>query len=189
MLDCTSTVVYRFSKGWVALAALIIFVLFIILVFPKQVAIADETSSGAGTPDLSFFYTPTDLYRMAEAYGESGRETFIQTRLTFDVVWPLVYLFFLATSISWLFRQLFPPAVQLARFNLLPLLGALFDYLENFFNILIMARYPATTKLIDWLAPVFTMLKWVALGASGVLLISLLMLFIIKILRRRKDVA
>ena len=47
--------------------------------------------------------------RFAEAFGPAGRQAYIEARLTFDVIWPLVYAFFLITTISWLADRAFRP--------------------------------------------------------------------------------
>lgn len=158
------------STGWVALAGLVIFLLFSALVLPRQSAAAEEVAGGAGSPDTSISYSPADLYQMAEAYGEEGRSAYIRARFTFDVIWPLVYTLFLGTAISWLFGKAFAADSRLQRANLAPVLGALFDYLENVSTSLVMLRYPDQTAVVDVLAPVFTLLKWVFVGGSFVLL-------------------
>jgi hypothetical protein len=162
----------RVSTGWVALAALVIFLLFTALVLPQQATKAAQKTGSADSPDTSFFYAPDDLYRMAEAYGESGRQAYIRARFTFDLAWPLVYTLFLATAMSWALGRAFAPDSRWQRANLAPLLGAIFDYLENLSTSLVMLRYPAQTAVVDLLAPVFTALKWGFLGASFLLLIA-----------------
>ena len=171
----------RISTGWVALAALVIFLLFTALVLPRQAAVSE---ADAGSPDTSFYYSPGDLYRMAEAYGEAGRAAYIRARFTFDVIWPLVYTFFLVTAISWVFGRAFPPDSAWQRANLAPVLGALFDYLENVSTSVVMARYPAQTAVVDTLAPVFTMLKWTSLGISFALLLAAIVVAAWRWLRR-----
>lgn len=160
----------RVSTGWVALSALLIFLLFSALVLPQQATRAEQETSGSDSPDTSFFYSANELYRMAESYGEEGRQAYVRARFTFDLVWPLVYALFLTTSISWVFGRAFAPDSRWQRANLAPLLGALFDYLENLSTSLVMLRYPAQTAVVDALAPVFTALKWSFLGASFILL-------------------
>lgn len=189
MIERISNWFYRLSFGWVALVGLVIFILFTAIVLPAQTSNMDKDAAQAGSPDLSLFYTPDDLYRMAEAYGQSGRQAFIHTRLTFDVVWPLVYLFFLTTSISWLLKTSLPPDSRLLLLNTVPLLAFLLDFLENFANILVMARYPDPTPVVEWLAPVFTLLKWTMVGASMVILLYALFLKLRSLLRRKSHVA
>jgi hypothetical protein len=87
-----------------------------------------------------------DLYRMAEAYGEEGRRAYIRVRFTFDLIWPLVYLLFSATTTSWVFGKAFPPDSLWQRASLVPLLGTLFDYLENLSTSLVMLPLPASNR-------------------------------------------
>jgi hypothetical protein len=162
----------RVSTGWVALAALVFFLLFTALVLPQQAAKSEQEIGSAVSPDTSFFYSPADLYKIAESYGEEGRQAYIRARFTFDLVWPLVYTLFLATAISWIFGKAFAPDSRWQWANLAPLVGALFDYLENLSTSLVMLRYPAQTPVVDLLAPLFTALKWGSLGLSFSLLIG-----------------
>jgi membrane protein implicated in regulation of membrane protease activity len=53
----------------------------------------------------------------------------------------------------------------------MPVLGVLFDYLENVATSLVMLRYPAQTPVVDVLAPALTMAKWVLIYVSFVLLL------------------
>ena len=157
---------HRVSTGWVALAALVIFLLFSALVLPRQASSAGDV----GSPDTSFYYSRDELYRMAEAYGAQGRAAYVRTRLTFDVIWPVVYTLFLSTAISWLYARAFEPGSSWRRANLAPVLGALFDYLENLSTSLVMLRYPDHTPVVDALAPIFTLVKWIFVGGSFALL-------------------
>lgn len=166
------------STGWVALAALLVFLVFTVLVLPRQARQAEQATGSAASPDTSFLYTPADLYRMAESYGEQGRHAYVRARFTFDLVWPLVYTLFLVTAVSWVFGRAFAPDSRWQRANLAPLLGALFDYLENLSTSLVMLRYPAHTPAVDLLAPLFTALKWGLLGVSFLLLLGGLVLFV-----------
>jgi hypothetical protein len=175
----------RVSTGWVALLALIIFLLFSALVLPQQATRAEQETGSTVSPDMSFFYSPGELYRMAESYGEQGREAYVRARFTFDLIWPLVYTLFLATAVSWIFGRAFAPDSRWQRANLVPLLGALFDYLENLSTSLVMLRFPAQTAVVDLLAPLFTALKWGFLGASFVLLIGGMIVAFWRWLRRR----
>ena len=105
MLRDLSEWLERISSRWVVLIALVIFLLFTALVLPRQASSAASTAGDAGSPDMSFFYSPRDLYGMAEAYGSQGRVDYVRARFTFDLIWPLVYTFFLATAISWVNRR------------------------------------------------------------------------------------
>jgi hypothetical protein len=161
----------RLSTGWVAAIALLIFLVFTATVLPSQASKAEAETGASGSPDMSFFYAADDLYQYAESYGEQGRAAYIRARFTFDVIWPLVYGFFLCAGIGWLFGRAFPAASGWQLANVVPVLGVLLDYLENISTSLVMARYPAATPVVDVLAPIFTMVKWIFVGGSFVLLL------------------
>lgn len=158
------------SKGRLALAALLAFVLFTALVLPGQAARSAERTGGGAQPDSSLFYSAADLYAMAEAFGPEGRQAYIRARFTFDLVWPLVYGAFLVTSIGWLAGRAFAPGNPLRLLVLMPVLGVALDYLENLSTSLVMARYPAPTPVVDAVAPLFTLFKWTFVGGSFVAL-------------------
>jgi hypothetical protein len=68
--------------------------------------------------------------------------------------------------------------------NLIPVVGALFDYLENVSTSLVMGRYPDQLTVIAALAPIFTSLKWIFLGGSFALLLAGLVIAAWRRLRR-----
>ena len=162
---------HKVSIGWITVAALVVFILFTLMVLPNQSAKNQPGIEDVGSPDLSFFYTPKELYKMADAYGEQGRREYIKARFTFDILWPIVYTVFLSTALSWLSARVYKNNHLLQYSNVLPLLGALFDYLENISTSIVMARYPDPTAVIDLLATLFTPLKWLFISASFVLLL------------------
>lgn len=166
--------VTKISAGWVTLMCLVIFLLFTALVLPSQAAEAESYSSEIGSPDTSFYYSAKTLYQFAEAYGPQGRSAYIRARLTFDVVWPLVYLAFLTTSISWAFYKAGRSGRFWGQLNLVPVWGVFLDYLENGAAAVVMARYPYLTQILPSLAGIFTALKWIFIGGSfAVLLVGL----------------
>jgi hypothetical protein len=174
MLTKLSNSFLKFSTGPLTLACLAIFIIFSALVLPDQAAKAEVYSGEAGSPDTSLYYTASDLYRMAEAYGPAGRSAYIRARFTFDLIFPLVYTAFLVTAISWLVKRSDLAWGSWGRLNLLPVAGMLFDFLENISAATVMSRYPQTTPLLDHLSGVFTLIKWVFISGSFVVLIVLI---------------
>ena len=147
MLNRISKSLYSISSGWVALTGLAVFVFFMIFILPGQSQKAEAYSGGVGTPDTSFFYTPTDLYDMADAYKPEGRAAYIRARFTFDLIFPLAYLFFLSATVSWSLARAVPEGSRWRLLNLFPLTGSLFDYLENVSASIVMGRSaPAMTR-------------------------------------------
>jgi len=175
---------HQFSTGRVALLATVIFIAFTALVLPWQAAEAARTANGASAPDTSLWYTPSEIYAMAEAYGPEGRQAYLRARWTFDVIWPLVYTAFLVAASSWLTRRIFNRQDPLQMLNLLPVLAMGLDFLENTAASIVLARYPTPSPLVAQLAPVFTLLKWVFIGVSFVLLTGLMLALLWRRLRR-----
>ncbi|MGP1907972.1 hypothetical protein ACTSEZ_07340 [Metabacillus sp. JX24] len=172
--------------GWkTVLAALAVFILFMIFVLPNA-AESSRAATGTGeSPDGSYLYSAQTLYEIAESYGEKGRDYYIKARFTFDVIWPLVYLFFLASVITFFLRGLKPQLLKSA--NLLPFGGAVFDFLENISASAVMARFPAKTPVAAELTPVFSFIKWSLIYASfGFVFLSLVIWLYLKA-RKKPD--
>jgi len=187
MLKTLSIKLYQLSNGRVTLIALVIFVLVVAFVLPAQARRAEAASGGADSPDTSFFYTSTDLYNMAEAYGADGRAAYVRARFTFDLIFPLSYLFFLVTSISWVMkRAVSNPHSRWRLLNLFPVFGTLFDYLENVSTSIVMINYPQQSFLFDILAPIFTLIKWFFVNGSFVILVAVLVVALWNWVQARK---
>ena len=178
---------YRVTSGWVALLALAVALLCSALVLPSVADSAGAASGGAGTPDLTPVYSASDLYRWAEAYGEDGRAAYVRARFTFDLVWPLVYALFLTTAITWLLGRSLAPENGWRLANLVPTAGALLDYLENVSASVVMLRYPNRTPIIAEVAPVFSLLKWIAIAGSFLLLVAGVVLVVRDLSGRRSS--
>ena len=167
-----STYITQKTNGRTALVGLVIFLAFMAFVLPGQAEKAGEYSEGIGSPDQTFFYSASDLYEMADAYGEAGRAAYIRARWTFDVIFPIAYTFFLATSIAWFFKQAFPINSKWQMFNLFPVLGMLFDYLENTGASIVLGRFPQQTPVIAEITPLLSIVKWFFVNGSFVVLLA-----------------
>ena len=126
--------------------SVVFFALFLIFILPEISDRSYKVTQTSDSPDDSFFYTPDKLYRVAEQQGESGRSYYIKERFSFDIIWPLVYWFFLTTSIIVLYQSTSKEKWQLL--NLLPSFVVLFDYLENLSTSAVMFFYPSPSHLM-----------------------------------------
>lgn len=160
---------YKTVTGRIFLIALLIFIIFLAVVLPWESERSGARLGFEKTPDTSFIYNQADLYEMAEAYGEEGRSYYIRSRFTFDIIWPLVYFFFLWTGTTLVLKRFSSRLIR--GLLLLPLFGTIFDFLENSGASLVMYNYPAETILIDQLTPVFTFLKWIFIYISFIVLL------------------
>jgi hypothetical protein len=167
--------------------SLLVMVLFMVFVLPAEAESARIRSGGAESPDTSFFYNPEELGQWAEEYGENGRRAYIQSRWTFDLVFPLVYTAFLTFGISWLSLRVAAPESKFMLLNLIALSAGAMDILENSGTSLVMGFYPAKSIAISYLTAGFSGLKWIFLFASFLVYFLLWGIYLIqKIQRIRK---
>ncbi len=177
---------YRYlASGPVLVIALLIFAIFIVVILPNMAGRLTELTGTDISPDTSFIYSAKDLYSMADAYGAAGREYYIYSRFTFDLIWPAAYLFFLATAISFLLR-ITSPYNHLRLLNLPPFAGVVLDLLENSGASLLMYRYPLPTPVIAELTPIFTILKWTFISISFTALLAGIMFTAVYYLRKNR---
>jgi hypothetical protein len=146
-----------------------------VFVLPNQAEESLKVSGTTRSPDTTIFYTPDELFSIADEYGTAGRKAYIRTRWTFDLIYPLVYVVFLTTGISWFYKITQANENLWQVLNLLPVLGGIFDYLENISTSLVMAAFPKRVLFLALSAPGFTLLKWISIG--GAFLIYFVLLF------------
>jgi hypothetical protein len=171
LLKKFASALINFSRSWIVLAATVLFLLFGIFILPNQSAAANAYSGEVGSPDLSLFYSANTIYQMAEQYGQAGRDAYIRARFSFDLIFPLVYGFFLITGISWFLGRFTKETSHLRLLTLTPIVGIFFDFLENISASIVINRYPAQSPIFANLAPIFTLIKWVFVGGSFLVLI------------------
>jgi hypothetical protein len=168
----------RVSGIWVVLFFSLLLILFAVFILPTHAVIGTAEEGAPKIPDLFLWYTPGYLYDIADAYGETGRMEFLKMHAGFDVIWPLVYVGFLAVSLSWTTGLILKTEGRISRFsgilprlNLIPILAGISDFLENIFTSVVILRFPERSPVIDALSPVMTLLKWI-LVFSSVLILS-----------------
>jgi hypothetical protein len=166
MMGRISRGLLKISRGWLVLVTILVMVLFLVLVLPGQAEKSREETGSSRSPDTSLYYTPAQLYQIAQEYGQEGRQAYIKTRWTFDLIFPLVYTGFLAVGISWFYSRLPGWKATWGSSNLLPLLGGLFDYLENGAASWVMAIYPTRLAGLAQLTVFFTAGKWALISLA-----------------------
>ncbi|MGB2965686.1 MAG: hypothetical protein WBB69_17050 [Anaerolineales bacterium] len=172
------------SSGSIVIGSLMIMLLFTITVLPGQAQSALKNTGSEDSPDTSLFYTSTELYQMAEAYGAEGRQAYIHARWTFDLVFPLVYVAFLSAGISWFIKTLPNKNELWELLNLIPIVGGIFDYLENTAASIVMATYPKMSFAV-YLAPPFSLVKWLLIAlAFGVYFLYFIRFLFSRVLNR-----
>jgi hypothetical protein len=144
---------------------------FMLYFMPTIGATINGLSASTGPIDLMFFYTPQTVYKMIADYGETVRENYRAVELTIDIVHPIVYTLFLSLLITWLFQKGYDANSRKQSLNVVPFGAWLFDLLENLGIVIMLSVHPAAPVLVAWVTTIFTMTKWLFVGASIVLVI------------------
>lgn len=149
----------------------IVFLLFTAIALPLISSYTAGVIGVSKSPDTSFSFQVSELYRIVQLYGKEGRTFYIVMRWTFDIVWPAIYTLFLVSAISYLagasktgfgYKVLY-----------LPLLAVTFDLLENIFATIIMAIYPTMIDSFVYALFISSIAKWIMIVISFILVIYL----------------
>lgn len=172
MLANLSNTLGKYANGWLALVLLAVWIIFNAVVLPGQQAKIQAGSGGVGPIDLQLFYTPDKVYGMIEAYSPEGRAAYRLFELIGDILYPIVYTLFFALAITWLFQRGFPSTSGMHKYNVVPFGAWLFDLFENLGIVAMLSVYPSAPALLAWVSAVFTLVKWLFVIASILLLLA-----------------
>ena len=172
MLDTISALLHKYARGWLVIVLLAGVIAFNLVVLPRQEANLRTLSGGTGWLDPHFFYTPEQAYSMIQAYGESGRQAYRTFALTGDILYPILYTLCLGLLMTWLFERGFAHGSSMQKLNIVPLGAWFFDLLENLSIVAMLSLYPAMLAGMAWMAALFTLLKWLFVGMTMVLILA-----------------
>jgi hypothetical protein len=124
---------------------------------------------GQAPPDMRFTSTAGEVHAFLEACGPAGREAYRALQLA-DLLYPLVFAVFLASSLALVLRLLAPTRRALMALTTAPFLAAVFDYLENACAWLALVAWPEP-GVADGLLGLFSTAKTVTSWVAGTLLL------------------
>ncbi len=161
------TLSMKIDRRWFFIS-LFLMALFMAVILPIEAHLLNQYLKGISAPDTSIFYTAEHLFKIADSLGAEGRRLYIISRIRFDILWPLVYTFFLFTSISLLYRN-----DRFLDFLLwiIPL-GLIFDLLENTIVSLVFYAYPDEWRALAHIAGVMTFFKWFFIFLTAAFLLA-----------------
>jgi hypothetical protein len=119
--------------------------------------------------DLTFGYDSNFVHTFLGNLSKEQRQEYIRFLLVFDTLYPLVYGTFLTLLMSYFGRT-----SLLKKWNLIPYISVFFDYLENCCNIMLTSSYPNFSETTVIFGSTFTILKWVYVIISFVIITLLL---------------
>lgn len=164
IIDVVSDRIIAITSGRTILAALagLLVTGFLVNGRPFGITELKLITGGTGVLDMEVLYTPEQAYALLSALGEAGRTFELTHIIPIDLIVPFFYAIFLSTSITWLLQRWLPKNSRWHRLNIVPVIGAIFDYMENL---------GITAMLLAWPAQLFDIARFTM--AAGLLKFSL----------------
>ena len=154
---------YEKSTLWLIGLFLVILVLkFLLLPVFENFLKIDENMISMDKPQI---YSSDEVYEILTNWGEEGRPKQFWLHITWDLLLPIVYFFFLGFLISWLTKRGFKPKSSLQNLCLVSL-GAVIDLLENISLFILILIYPLKIDFLCWLKTGFTLIKYYLFGPA-----------------------
>ena len=144
IVDLVSDRIAAITTGPRTLAALIGFFVLGYLINGRPFGVAELKSitGGIGILDMEFLYSPQQAYAHLAAMGDAGRAFELTHIIPLDLILPAVYTLAYALTITWLLRQWLPRESRWHRLNVVPIIGGICDYCENFGIIAMIIAWP-----------------------------------------------
>jgi hypothetical protein len=146
----------------------LIFALFMVLILPA-VAQANVNAGLTESIDTNFSFNPILIREIIMSYGDEGRKFYLIQRWTFDAIYPLVYGVPLSLSLWGLLQR-----STFIKWSWLGMFSSAFDYFENIAFTLIILTYPSLPLWAVTFAIILSIIKWLLLGSSFLLVMILL---------------
>lgn len=128
----------------------------------EEVLQIDENMVSLDKPQL---YSPEAVYEILTHWGEEGRIKQFWIHITWDLLLPVLYFFFLGFLISWIAKRGFKPGSKMRLLNLVALV-AVVDLLENIFLFILIFIYPANVYILGLIKTGLTLIKYYVFGPA-----------------------
>ncbi len=168
---------FTYSKKKLIIS-IVLLVFSMILILPLLKNSLKSVSETSLTPDISFGYGLEQLKEIRQIYGEDGAKEYFFSRFTYDVIWMIIYFYFLLNMFAFLLNGLKSKWILL--FKSLPFIALCFDFFENVFCSL---YFFYGQEIVGVMAATSSLIKWCALILA---LISFGILYILKTYKRLK---
>jgi hypothetical protein len=182
MLNCVLSFFYKKTNPWlIGLFFISIILMFLILpAFENILHLSEDMVS----LDKPFLYSNVKIFDILTDWGEEGRFQQILFHLTWDLVLPVIYFFFLGFLLSWFAKRGFKSGSRVQKITLLSLV-AVADILENIFLLVLILIYPENVPVIGWIKTGLTFMKYYLFGP---LIPAVLLIAVIFALKNRMEV-
>ncbi|MHA1638512.1 MAG: hypothetical protein ACTSUB_10925 [Candidatus Thorarchaeota archaeon] len=140
----------------------------------------------AAMPDLMLGYSYNDIMATFDSLGTDGLNAWLLAH-AWDALFPVGYTLALVFGMTMLMRNTFPDRKRERVIVLIPIIAAIADYIENILIASQAISYPIVSEQIIAIASVVTIVKWLLLYVVFAIVFILLLIFIFKRIKRRKE--
>lgn len=175
---------YRYTNRYTVIAFTVLLMLHILFFLPEDVDRIVGTGGGLLKYFRYFVYSPDDFYRLLDSIGEEGRAAFIDHRLIKATIFIFSFGAFFTIVPGALLRIGFRETSRMRLLNVVGLIPAFCDVVENHAQMVLVALYPERYDSAVLVVTTFTAIKWVTLWASMLILIIALLAAGVALLRR-----
>jgi len=163
------------SKAFIAFLILVfLFIITHIVKFPGSVGYLKEITGGQKTLDLQASFSSAETYQRLEAFGEVGRQMYIRTMLTVDLIFPLSMFIFLFLFSKYTLRKVALKNVPGRSLQALAIGYLTFDFLENVSIFILLNSFPNRLEFLGSYIGYLTVAKRISM--MGALFIPLVIL-------------
>lgn len=178
----------KFSNWKIILPLFVLFGIIAFYLLPSYQAKLSEMVAEEFTPlDLRISYTPEEVNSMFERLGHEGRDVYKFVVGRIDMIYPVIYGLLFILVLAYLLKKLNNPGSKFILIAWLPIAGVLFDYLENFNTLKLLAQFPdLSVQSVSW-GEQMTRAKHGFLFLSvGLVIFFMIALLIKKLMKRNK---
>jgi len=118
--------------------------------FAPNTALFDLSPSG---------YSYSQAISLLEELGDEGRAIYLSRQLPLDFVYPGLFAISYTLLLIWLFSKSIKDTSRIFYLAFIPVLGGMFDYLENIYIIRMINSFPDLSPRLVQVASTFTLLK------------------------------
>ena len=134
-------------------------------------------------------YNAEYVISLLDTLGNKGREVYLYCQIPVDMIYPFLFGISYCLLIAYFFKKLDKLNSNIFYLCLLPLIGGIADYLENFGIISMLNNFPQLSQIEINFTNIFSMIKSISTTVYFIVLIITLMAFGIKTLNKNKTSA
>ena len=150
----------RYATGKVVASLFAMTMLVYITMLSYSIPLVSAFAPGLPLFDLSpAGYSFSYANELLAALGAEGRDTYLNTQLPLDFIYPGLFSIAYSLMLIWLLGKLTNASSKFHYLAVFPFLAGLFDYAENILIIKMINSFPEVQASIVELASIFTLLK------------------------------